>query len=235
MNFIIKGGGSQITLPITPESFKVETARNIQKINIQETGDVNLAGNMALGNIKIDCIFPSRDYPFAKDCGDPYGYVEKIQRLIKKKTPARFIVTDTEVNERVLIESISYGEQDGTGDVYATICMAGYRAAEAVETMTVSAAAPTVKSSAPTRAGEKAVSKVQQYRVKDSDSYMSICRAFYRDRYTTANSYKMGKALAAYNGDGSHIVPSKVQHDDSPERTVNRVIKIPPFEALGME
>lgn len=238
MKFIFKASGGQITLPITPESFQVETAINIQKVNIHEVGDVNLPGNMALGVIKIDCIFPNRDYPFATDYGDPYGFVEKFQKLIKKKKAVRFIVTNTEVNERVLIESISYGERDGTGDVYATITMAGYREVGAVRTAQVLGAAVTSVSTpaASSRPVEKAAASVQQYHVKDSDSYMSICRAFYKPYYTTANSYAMGQKLAAYNGDDGYIVPRKhVVREGNREEWVNRVIKIPPYEALGMK
>lgn len=236
MKFIFKASGGQITLPITPESFQVETAINIQKVNIHEAGDVNLPGNMALGVIKIDCIFPNRDYPFATDYGDPYGFVDKFQKLIKKKKAVRFIVTDTEVNERVLVESISYGERDGTGDVYATITMAGYREVGAVRMAQVLSAATPTASASTARPVEKAAASVQQYHVKDSDSYMSICRAFYKSYYTAANSYAMGQKLADYNGDSGHVVPSKyVLREGNREERVNRVIKIPPYETLGMK
>lgn len=124
--FIIKASG-QITLPVTPESFEVSYGRHTETVNIHEVGDVNLPGGMALGTIKVGCMFPENDYPFALDSGEPYEYVERIEKIIKRKKPVRFVVSGTGINERVLIEEISYGERDGTGDVYATITMRGYR------------------------------------------------------------------------------------------------------------
>ena len=76
--FIIKAS-KQITLPVTPEGFEVSYGRRTETVNIHEVGDVNLPGGLALGSIKISCLFPSQPYPFAQDSGDPYGYVDDIK------------------------------------------------------------------------------------------------------------------------------------------------------------
>lgn len=107
--FIIKASG-QITLPVTPESFEVSYGRHTETVSIHEVGDVNLPGGMALGTIKVGCMFPENDYPFALDSGEPYEYVGRIEKIIKRKKPVRFVVSGTGINERVLIEEISYGE-----------------------------------------------------------------------------------------------------------------------------
>lgn len=217
MKFIFKGSG-QITLPITPESFQVETARNIQKVNVHEVGDVNLPGNMALGVIKIDCLFPNNNYPFAADYGDPYSYVERFQKLISKKKPVRFIVTESEVNERVLVESISYGEKDGTGDVYATITMVGYREVGVAQTAKVAGAS--VVAAAKRAVETPPVQQETSYAVKNGDSYMSIARKNYGDHWEVgAKAQKMAKALALYNGDKG-FYPTKSS------------IIIPPYEKM---
>lgn len=92
--FIIKASG-QITLPVTPESFEVSCGRRTETVNIHEVGDVNLPGGMALGTIKVGCMFPENDYPFALDSGEPYEYVERIEKIIKRKKPVRFVVSGT--------------------------------------------------------------------------------------------------------------------------------------------
>lgn len=208
--FIIKDN-KQITLPITPESFEVSYGRRTETVNIHEVGDVNLPGGLALGTIKISCIFPEQDYPFALDSGDPYDYVDSIKKIITKKKPVRFIVSGTDVNERVLIEDIAYGEQDGTGDVYATITMRGYREVSAAQT-TVRALSSYVRSE-----GSGSVGSEKTYTAVYGDCLCAICRKFYGD-----GSYTLAKKLASYN--------------DRPDPNilyVGNVLKIPPKEALG--
>lgn len=207
--FIIKAS-KQITLPVTPESFEVSYGRRIETVNIHEVGDVNLPGGLALGTIKISCMFPEQDYPFAQDSGDPYDYVDSIKKLIKKKKPVRFIVSGTGVNERVLIEDIAYGERDGTGDVYATITMRGYRAVGASRTAAVLGAS-TVRSE-----GTGSVGSERTHTAEYGDCLCSICRKFYGD-----GSYTLAKKLAAFNS-----------RPDPNILYVGEVLRIPPKEAL---
>lgn len=177
--FIIKASG-QITLPVTPESFEVSYGRHTETVNIHEVGDVNLPGGMALGTIKVGCMFPENDYPFALDSGEPYEYVGRIEKIIKRKKPVRFVVSGTGINERVLIEEISYGERDGTGDVYATITMRGYRKVSAGRTAAVGAiAVPAVTSPAVNLPRESDTDTAATYRGTKYQSYAEIARNVY--------------------------------------------------------
>ena len=195
--FIIKAS-KQITLPVTPESFEVSYGRRTETVNIHEVGDVNLPGGLALGTIKINCMFPEQDYPFALDSGAPYDYVSSIKKIIKKKKPVRFIVSGTCVNERVLIEDIAYGERDGTGDVYATITMRGYRAVSAPQTAAVLGAVST--SANRPRDQEKDDFQKWIYHAKKGQTFYEICRAVYGNGSASgANAIR----LAKYNGFGS--------------------------------
>lgn len=214
--FIIKAS-RQITLPVTPESFEVSCGRRIETVNIHEVGDVNLPGGMSLGTIKISCMFPENDYPFALDHGDPYDYVEQIERAIKKKKPVRFIVSGTGVNERVLLEEISFGERDGTGDVYATITMRGYRAVSAGQTV-ITQALSTYRDEEPINPSTGGPGGAEDtYSAVYGDCLCSICRAKYGD-----GSYALAKKLAAYNG-----------RPDPNILYVGEVLKIPPKSVLG--
>lgn len=203
--FIIKAS-KQITLPVTPESFEVSYGRRTETVNIHEVGDVNLPGGLALGTIKISCMFPEQDYPFALDAGDPYSYVDSIKKLIKKKKPVRFIVSGTGVNERVLVEDIAYGERDGTGDVYATITMRGYREVSATQTVAVLGVVTTSQPTVP-KAGanrprdqEKNDSEERIYHAKKGQTFYEICRVVYGSGSASgANAIR----LANYNGYGS--------------------------------
>lgn len=204
--FIIKAT-KQITLPVTPESFEVSYGRRTETINIHETGDVNLPGGMALGTIKISCLFPANDYPFATDYGSPYDYIEAIEKIIKKKKPVRFVVSGTPINEKVLIEEICYGEKDGTGDVYATLTLRGY----------CQVSVGTAEIAAYSRpGGEGSVSQEQSYSAVYGDCLCFICRKFYGD-----GSYTLAQKLADYNG-----------RADPNILYVGEVLKIPPKSVL---
>lgn len=198
----------QITLPVTPESFEVSYGRRTETVNIHQTGDVNLPGGMALGTIKISCLFPANNYPFATDYGSPYDYIEAIEKIIKKKKPVRFVVSGTPVNKKVLIEEISYGEKDGTGDVYAFLTMRGFYQ---VTTSKTAGATVSVREE-----GEGSVSQEQSYSAVYGDCLCFICRKFYGD-----GSYSLAQKLADYNG-----------RADPNILYVGEVLKIPPKSVL---
>lgn len=229
--FIIKASG-QITLPVTPESFEVSCGRRTETVNIHEVGDVNLPGGMALGTIKVGCMFPENDYPFALDSGEPYEYVERIERIIKRKKPVRFVVSGTGINERVLIEEISYGERDGTGDVYATITMRGYRKVSASRTAAAGAiAVPAVTSPAvnlPRESDTDAAAPVQKrlpsYDGKKYQSYAEIVRNVY-DITDGSEMYRLGLALSRYNNSEKNTVPAMLFSDQT--------IVCPPLDVLN--
>lgn len=229
--FIIKASG-QITLPVTPESFEVSYGRHTETVSIHEVGDVNLPGGMALGTIKVGCMFPENDYPFALDSGEPYEYVGRIEKIIKRKKPVRFVVSGTGINERVLIEEISYGERDGTGDVYATITMRGYRKVSAGRTAAVGAiAVPAVTSPAvnlPRESDTDTAAPVQKripsYKGKKYQSYAEIVKDAYK--ITDGNEiYRLGLALSRYNNSEKNTVPAMLFSDQK--------IVCPPLDVLN--
>lgn len=187
MKFIFTDGKTEMTLPITPPSFTIPYGNRIETINIHELGDVNLSGYGTLPSIRIDCQFPAHDYPFAEpeaNTSDPYYYVKQLQRWIDEKAVIRFIVSETPVNIQCLIEEVEYGEQDGTGDVLASIMLRGYRE------LTVAAVAGAVENTV--RTVEAPAATVKTHTVVKGDTLSAICRKYYGD----ASLYPQ---LASYN------------------------------------
>lgn len=117
-----------LILPITPESFEVGSGIKIETVNIHALGDLRIAGYPTLDNITISGIFPARRYSFAitEDIA-PYALVAQFKTWSESRKVVRFLITGTDINLPVLIESIRYGEQDGSGDVYYTLTLAEYR------------------------------------------------------------------------------------------------------------
>lgn len=182
---------SELTLPVTPASFQVGHAVKFETINIHTLGDVNIATTPALDTIKIDCMFPARYYPFCNFTSiiGPYDYVKIFTDYVDYKPLLRFIVSGTTINVPVKLESIEYGEKDGTNDVYATLTFREIKQLAAVQSGTTSAGSSLVRASSSTATPVKA----SAYTVTSGDTLSSICRKQYGDATLYAK-------LAAYNG-----------------------------------
>lgn len=210
---ILKDGSRrrQMTLPATPESFAISSGRSIETVNLHEMGDVNLPGGRTLDTIKMDCVFPASPRSYASVDRAPYEYIAQLEDWIERKKAVRFIVTNTGINRPVLIESVSYGEQDGTNDVYASILFREYRDVKIKETISTSGMAAAVRISE-----EGTPAAEQSYRAVYGDCLCAICRKYYGD-----GSYVLAKKLAAYNS-----------RPDPNILYVGEVLRIPPRDRL---
>lgn len=201
--------GEELVLPVTPSGYELESERAIESLDMQETGRLNLPGLPALLDKPIECMFPAQPYPFcnAGAVTDPSYYIRKFEGFVSAGEVLRFVISDTSINVPVLVASITYGEQDGTNDVYATIRLRGYRAVTAPEVERTDAAM-----NAPRAAMELQTQRI--YEVQKGDSFWSICKHFYGDG-------SLGYKLAGYNGFSSADV-----------LRVGQVLTIPPLSAV---
>lgn len=173
-------GGTELILPVTPESFSVSFGRNVLKVNVHQLGDVNLWGQKTAATVQVSALLPSseRSYAFAGGyTGNPYGAIEVMQNWQNQGKILRFIVSETPVNLAVLLSEVSYGEQDGTGDVTANLTLSEYREVGATQVQT-SGGQPTA-----TRPAESGGlhSSPQGYTVVKGDTMWAIARKFYGD------------------------------------------------------
>jgi LysM repeat protein len=176
-----------VILPITPPSFEIEHGIIIETINIHTLGDVNIAGYGTLATIRIDCMFPAQEYPFAFSFQYPYTYVNIFEKWCDEHTVLRFVISNAPINIAVLVQSISYSEKDGTNDVYASIALREYRELKSVRVETTG-------SGNQSRAAGVTMPP-SSYTVKKGDTLSAICRKFYGDatlypKFAKANGIK---------------------------------------------
>ena len=185
---------TELILPITPQSFSVETGIKAQTVNINLLGDVAFPGQATSASISLDVMFPKHNYPFCNYPllypNEPYKYVERFQNFIKNKRILRFVVSDTIVNLPVFVESIRFQEKDGTNDVYATITLKEYRERKAMKVESTSSASKERENSE-----ETPRKSTDSHVVQKGDTLSGICRKYYGD-----SSSKCYNALAKLNG-----------------------------------
>ena len=175
-------------LPITPESYEVTTGINIQTVSVVGVGDVAVAGDETTNSVTLRSFFPAQRYSFAQTAWtDPQALVTQIESWCAEKTVVRLIVSGTKVNRPMIIESIAYGEQDGSNDIEYTITLQKY----------TYLSAPSLSDDAAglTRAEEAPPEVQDTHTVVKGDTLWALARKYYGDgqlayKLATANSVK---------------------------------------------
>lgn len=119
----------ELRLPVPPSSFYINNLINVMVDDLNEVGEVALIGNRKLSSISFESFFPNKEYNFVQYRGfpSPYDCIELIKKWQVSKRPIIFIVTGTDINMDCVIPQFTYGERDGTGDVYFSIELTEYR------------------------------------------------------------------------------------------------------------
>ncbi|MBC8579132.1 LysM peptidoglycan-binding domain-containing protein [Zhenhengia yiwuensis] len=119
----------RLQLPVIPSSFEITLPNQNTTVNINSIGEINLIGKAGLASISISSFFPNQEYSFClyKGFPKPSEFIKYILKWKESGKPIRLIVTGTPINYAMAIESFTYGEQDGTGDVYFTLELKEYR------------------------------------------------------------------------------------------------------------
>lgn len=121
--------GDKIQLPITPPQIEVSVQNNNTTLNISDIGEILMIGKTGLLSITVESFFPAQSYYFAdlRMSEKPYAYVKKIEKWKDSGKPMRLLLTGTTLNKPFAIESFTYREQDGTGDVYFSLALREYK------------------------------------------------------------------------------------------------------------
>lgn len=208
VTFLEESAGIELVLPVSPAAYQWPHEAAIETVTVDQLGDLNFFGGKKLGQTTLsDCILPAQAYPFLSPGAgtNPWAYLEQLEKWIDKGTVVRFLVSGTPVNAAVLIEGVTYREQDGSNDLYADITLRQYRRPE-TPVLPVQAAAEAAKS----RDSATGAADRRSYTVQRGDTLYAIARKFYGDgslcwRLAAANGVKNANLI--YPGQALTIPP----------------------------
>lgn len=175
LSLLDEAAGKELILPVTPSSYTWEHARRMESIQLDQIGEINLPGGALMGSCTLELLLPAQLYGFCNPgaVADPYLYVDQLKQWCQAGTPVRWLVSGTPTNAQVLIESIQYGERDGTNDIYATVILRQYRKPEVPVLETSDGDDETDRSSATGAARQRT------YTVVKGDTLWGISKRFY--------------------------------------------------------
>ena len=129
MEMWLKTSGKAFRFPVLPSSFTINNSTILDSSNIVNKGEVVVFSGNSLKSTEITSFFPAVEYSFCayKGFPKPYECVKLIEEWRAKGQDVRLIITDTDINMLMIIESFEYGERAGTRDIEFTISLREYK------------------------------------------------------------------------------------------------------------
>lgn len=196
MKIVLTTTERSIELPVLPAKIEVQSGQNNETVTIHTVGEVNLLGKSGLKTIELSSFFPNQDYIFANNSGrlEPYTYIDILTEWKEKNVIIELTITDTNINFDTTIESLSYSEDDVTGDVNYTISLKEYRSLTRPDRSDKS-----VKSGS----GSAGSGSKVKYKVKKGDTLKKIAKKYmgktsYSKKLYTINKKAIESALKKY-------------------------------------
>ncbi len=124
--FISLGDKTQLTLPVTPGKYTLGFGMSKKIVDIYGAGEYTLPGRRTASSTNLDVLLPAQRYPFcAPEWQTPEDILKWLRRQVENRYRIQYIIAGVEdsKNEYYYIQTVSYGEQDGTGDIYARIVL----------------------------------------------------------------------------------------------------------------
>ncbi len=181
-------------LPVTPSTYQVGVDTLTDKVEVTGIGMINLIGNSDLKALAIESFFPVHNYSFIETNKllKPFEYVKMLEKWRISKEPIRVIFTDTPINYPMVIESFSWGEEDGTGDVYFALELTEYKLLKLAKAS---------KSKTVVKQTKRPVKKTKstKYTVKRGDSLWKISKKFYGSGTKWKKIYNNNKRVIGKN------------------------------------
>lgn len=120
-----------VQLPVNPESLKIEGEVGNETVDLYNNGEAIIIGNKKLKTIEIETFFPedsSGSYVNTKGSFEkPQFYKDFFNTIIEDKQPARLIISSTDINMLVTINSFDIEWQAGDVDLHYLLDLSEYK------------------------------------------------------------------------------------------------------------
>lgn len=180
-----------LVLPVNPATaeYKAPSANN--KVNLLNLGEVAIPGHRGLVTVSLQSFFPAPASPFSRLADrTPEEYIATLRRWKDSGKPVRLIVSGTQVNLMMLIDALTYGYREGSGDINYTIELTEYRELNV----------PAVRvQEQPKRPDTRAAAKT--HTVVRGDTLWGIAKRYYGDGAKWRTIYNANKAVVGSNPD----------------------------------
>ena len=177
-----------VRLPVMPSEFERVIDAGYDTNAIIGLGDVAVLTSNGLAQLSLSSFFPNNEYSFNEysNVPKPYDMVRYFKEWKNKGTVVRVILTGTDINQEMYITNFSYGERDGTGDIYYNMDLLEYRPI-IVPTVTENNSNNTQNTNRPTDTNNKnnASNKQKTHKVVKGDCLYDIAQKYYGN----GNSY----------------------------------------------
>lgn len=184
----IKTNEKAIRLPVIPSEFERVIDASYDTNAIIGLGDVAVLTSNGLAQLSLSSFFPNNEYSFNEysNVPKPYELVKYFKEWKNKGTVVRVILTGTDINQEMYITNFSYGEKDGTGDVYYNMDLLEYRPI-IIPTITENDSNNTQNTNRPTDTNNKndSSNKQKTHKVVKGDCLYDIAKKYYGN----GNSY----------------------------------------------
>ncbi len=181
-------------LPINPPEMVFTSRQMNQKINLLDTGEINLIGAKGLISTEISSFFPSPTSPFFRRAKKtPAEYVALLKKWKASKRPIRLIITDLNVNLAMAIDSLAFRAVEGNSDVNYTLILSEYRFLNVPEVKDDSTQKLENSTTLSDRPGQRPI--LQDYVVKENDDLWTVAAKSLGDGSRYREVYQVNKSL----------------------------------------
>ncbi|EMJ4245755.1 LysM peptidoglycan-binding domain-containing protein [Clostridioides difficile] len=195
MEMWLRQANDAFRFPVFPSSFEINGNINTNTSNVLKLGEIIVCGGVGLRTTEVTSFFPSQEYHFCNYKGfpQPYDCVEKLKKWMEQGLILRYIITETNINMEVIIESFKYGKQDGTRDIHFTLSLKEYKRIQIPKVNTNNDEKLSSAKNVPLTKGFD--TKQKTHKVGKDDSLWSLAKKYYGNGDLWKKIYNANKKL----------------------------------------
>ncbi|OKP91332.1 LysM peptidoglycan-binding domain-containing protein [Paenibacillus sp. P32E] len=127
---LIDGAGKNFVFPVNPEEIKINRGKGFETVNIVRFGEFDYPSGEKVKEIAFSSFFPLEpdSYCVTQNIPKPQEAMNLLTTYMVSKQPVRFIITDTFVNNLVILSAHDTTFRGGEpGDVYFDLTLRTWR------------------------------------------------------------------------------------------------------------